>query len=94
MPAFPDHYLNEGFFGINTVYGVENTNVNGIEPRLVYAVLQDMWLPKLEPIIGWHKAAMATLMTASVATVGITIWSCQRHFQGRTLPPRPSSHVF
>mmetsp|Transcript_32613 Transcript_32613/g.45536 ORF Transcript_32613/g.45536 Transcript_32613/m.45536 type:complete len:636 (+) Transcript_32613:130-2037(+) len=94
MPAFPDHYLNEGFFGINTVYGVENTNVNGIEPRLVYAVLQDMWLPKIAPIIGWHKAAMATLMTASIATVGVTIWSCQRHFQGRTLPPRPSSHVF
>eukprot|EP00471_Norrisiella_sphaerica_P001695 CAMPEP_0184486358 /NCGR_PEP_ID=MMETSP0113_2-20130426/7850_1 /TAXON_ID=91329 /ORGANISM="Norrisiella sphaerica, Strain BC52" /LENGTH=589 /DNA_ID=CAMNT_0026868187 /DNA_START=125 /DNA_END=1891 /DNA_ORIENTATION=- len=74
MPAFPDHYLNEGFFGINTVYGVDGTNVNGIEPRLVYAVLQDMWLAKIDPILAWHTAATATFMTAAVSTVLITIW--------------------
>mmetsp|Transcript_4245 Transcript_4245/g.9944 ORF Transcript_4245/g.9944 Transcript_4245/m.9944 type:complete len:616 (-) Transcript_4245:337-2184(-) len=95
MPAFPDHYLNEGFFGINKVYGVENTNVNGIEPRLLYAVLQDMWLPRIEPVVGWQRAATATLMTAGIATVLITIWTCQRHFHVRAAPSsRPASHVF
>mmetsp|Transcript_22032 Transcript_22032/g.42772 ORF Transcript_22032/g.42772 Transcript_22032/m.42772 type:complete len:591 (-) Transcript_22032:63-1835(-) len=80
MPAFPDHYLNEGFFGINKVKGVDGTDVNELEQKLVYVVLQDMWLPKEDPIIEWHKAATATLMAATISTIFITIWACQRHF--------------
>mmetsp|Transcript_875 Transcript_875/g.1184 ORF Transcript_875/g.1184 Transcript_875/m.1184 type:complete len:611 (-) Transcript_875:166-1998(-) len=92
MPAFPDHYLNEGFFGINKVSGIDGTNVNQLEPRLLYVVLQDMWLPLAEPIMEWHQAATVVLMTASGAAVVLAIWAIQRQFHARAAPqPRSFS---
>lgn len=78
LPAFPDHYLNEGFFGINRVVGVEGTSVNQLEQRIAYLELQRLWVPKSEPAVDPRTAWIATAALTLAVVVSSAAWAWLR----------------